>query len=108
MFFVNKLVKTTRKDDFEGEKLFGFFAGVTDHDSLVAGATSVDALGDFWGLFNDFGVDFVVFSGDAVDDFFDVNVVCCRSDFSGDKNDTVSATSFGSNASVGIGLEVGV
>jgi len=101
-FGVDELVEAAGEDDLAGEKLGGFGTGVANHDSLVASAAGIDALGDFWGLLDNLSVDFERVAGNAVDDFGDIDFWGGGGDFAGYEDNTVATTGFGGNAGVGV------
>lgn len=71
---IDILVKTTGEDYFDRKKLGGFGAGIANHDSLIAGTTEIDTLGDFGALGDEVLHDLKVLTSDALDDLIDVDI----------------------------------
>lgn len=109
MFFVNILIETARKNDFERQKFGSLVASVADHNSLVSSATNINAGGDLRALFDEIRDNFkAIIFGDLMYEVGDVDVLSSRSDFSGDEDLTMTTASFDGDTGIRIGGEIGI
>ncbi len=104
----DELIKTASKNDFAREEFRGFVGGVANHNSLVTGTASIDALSNLGALLNDVDGNFEIIAGNTVDDSRNINILCTRSNFAGDEDLAMPAADLNRDARIRILLEIGV